>query len=142
MANMEELLKRTTIAFKLPVTEEPLKNLVQYLTRNIEGFRVDYFIERKGRFGIGDNTLINEERPTKYGGRMVASSNEKIRMATFECPLHPLEGPINLNRDNLFYGFKFFIIPGYDLEELPKGEISLIDEVREKTQEFFKSINE
>ncbi len=143
MGDMEELFQRTTIAFEQPLPEESLKNLLQHLTQNIEGFRVDYFIERKGRFRTEDSNLIHEERPTKYGGMMVALSKDKnLRMATFECPQDPLEGSRNLDRDDLFYGLKFFTAPGYDFEELPETEISLMDEVRAKTQEFFKSQKE
>lgn len=136
---MDEFFQRISIVFEQPLPEESVKSLFQYLTQNIEGFRVEYSLERKGRYRIEDANLVHEERPTSFGGMMIAVSND-IRITAFNCPQEPLEGPRNSDRDDLFYGFRFLNTPGYNPEELP--EITLMDEVRRKTQEFFKSRKE
>jgi len=139
---MGNILERATIAFPKPLAEKGVKELFHYLVQHIPRCTINYSVEKKGRASINPKTSQStlEEYASGISVSINSLENEELRMGTFEGLKDPLleEHSSFRQRYDLFFGIRFFITPGYE-EEMSHSELSLMDEVRQKTQEFFES---
>jgi len=143
MGNIEE---RATIAFDKPLFGEEVEKLLKHLANEIEGCRLNYCLEHQGILVNDPNSESMDISSEKYVSGISASIScfrkktdkpGELRMGTFEGVREPLDYKNRMYSGRLIYGFRFFVSPGYDESDVPESELSLMDEVREKINEFF-----
>ena len=83
--------------------------------------------------------LFAEERTSGVSASINSHTRGELRMGTFEGITEPVTKEQRDVEERFIYGIRFFTTPGYDESEVPKSELAFMDEVREKTREFFKA---
>lgn len=139
MGSLDELLERTTIEFPIPITSEEVEQgLFEYLRQEIP-CDIEYWFsihEKK----ICSSNIGDERYALEFRGNIKRSFGSGVlAIPGFEmvCLYHP-ELPLSF-----YKSMKFQTVPGYDsveeFETLPTGEeqLKLIEELRQKTQEYF-----
>ncbi len=140
MGDLDELLKRLTIEFPLPITLDELeKGVFNYLQGEVPcgvSYGIDTHVEKSYDSQIEDERDVlrlagNFARPSESGA-FACSSFEMVHEPHWELPLA------------FFSAIKFQGVPGYDSisefeTQLPSGrdQLKLIDEVREGVQSYF-----
>lgn len=130
-----ELRERARIEFPHPVVEQETLRLFRYLADTLN-CRVDYTVERSESFkGRRDEWGGLQTLGIKINGKIIPDERYYSKgcfAAPFSCHIE------NMNSDfDRVDGIEFFVTPGYDITEAPKGDLALFDDVRKKVGEYF-----
>src|SRR4030042_4546812 len=127
MGDLGNLLKRTTIPFEKPLTEEGIKKLFNYLADKNQG-TIRYIIEKKAIISFEPELTEKQEYITELRGSIC--SNKNPMRSAFTTIREPLREEHNcfIDNFNFFYGLRFDAA-GYDREEeVPRHDLEMINE--------------
>jgi len=135
----EHLEKRSVIDFPASLPQGGVQNLFHYLVKKIPDCYVRYDIEKKGTISMNEEGAPkdNETSLMFYGSIGMLSPSRTI---PFKCyPEQPSEENGGLH---LFSCLRFDVAPYTQLSQVQEEDLIIMDKVRAKSEEFFKSRKE
>ena len=141
---LEELFKRATIEFPKPLLASGVRDLFYYFVAKSSGCEVRPDVRKRSIIRKNPETekIVEEEflDSPKVSADVSISLYPSLNRVT--AINHPIgENYISEENPRAFYGLKFDTGIYQSVEEVPEHDLMLMDEVRQKTQEFFESRN-
>lgn len=129
----DNIIDRTTINFEESLLyEDVTEKYFPYLDKNIADSSVGFTFEGKGGITEGGR----KQGINKLTGII---RTKKVMHLQMDFKGAYVGEYTDTNDDAwAFNGFSFFTTPGYEVSELPKDEIALIDNIRDLTTKFFE----
>ncbi len=133
MDKLEETLARSKIEFPRTLTGEEFKQMLKFIAYKY-GYRI--------QGGTEYNLVFDYTNPSREETR----EEEHISRIEGLISKSPFGGSMTSftgNRDigkagyDKFSSLLFFLTPGYTIDEISKGELSLMDEIRQGVEKYF-----
>ena len=125
--SLDQVLERTTIRFPVSIGTEEAEKLLEHVSAKLS-CRIEYHLSENRRI-IYDGQLKKSSR-SSGSSKISGSIYNGARSASFESFGFFASAPAH-------QGIRFFTPPGYELGEISKEEIGLMDSVRKQMEAFF-----
>lgn len=136
---MENLDKISKIDFPKPLSHEGVISLLSYLVKNIPSSLVTYSISRQGTINLDQDRLIDRARSHTFAGNIGVTSKYGGTVP-FECYKDESEEE---DKDSITFNSLEMLTSGFNnIAQIPIPYLKVMRLIKEKTQEFFKSLNE
>jgi len=125
--SLDQVLERTTINFPATIGTEEAEKLLEHIAAKL-GCRIEYHLSENMRLEYDKQLkkICKSAESAKIRGGIYG----KEICASFESFGFFASAPA-------YQGIRFFTPPGYDLSEISKEEIGLMDSVRKQVEAFF-----
>jgi hypothetical protein len=115
----------------LPLAQ--LKDLFDFITKNIEGSDINYEYLTHGTRGVHEK----EDHISDVGASLIIHNDNHGSIMTFKCIDYPGEGQEPVQGEKVFYAIRLGGTEG-DYGETSSQERETIDKIRDLTQKFLE----
>jgi len=133
---LDELMEKVTIKFPRHVVPAEMKNILRYVVEKV-GNKCSMNYQTHTHYNVSNNHLGDDSGvregvgTTKIGGSISTYGKDSFATTSFDVLGDYIDD------EYLFNGIRFFTAPGYDIDEIDKNELELMDMVRSHINDYF-----
>jgi len=125
------LEERTTISFPHTIIPREVGALLDYVSKELKcDVRYQEEVNHSIQASRENSPQVHSQEVVKIEGQMIITHLELI-LLSFNLIRNITD------RGSRYSGLKFFMIPGYDLDEINPSELNLMDYVRQSIDAYF-----